>query len=284
MPVMDGVTATRAIRQNPQWAQLPVVAMTANAMEQDRQQCLAAGMNDFVSKPIEPDQLWQALLRWIPPRQSPVVNRELSSGNVSLLDTSGTAIPLPTLEGLDTELGLRRVMGNQQLYRNLLRKFARSQQDAVTQIRHALQAKDHLLAERLAHTLKGVAGNIGASALQEQAATLERAIREQVDTCQPLDELEPALARLCHQLAEALDTEPAEQPSHDNAGTDIRPVLERLAQLLGEDDSEALDVLDEHQSQLQQSSSERLRQLDEAIRNFEFEQALEIVTDWKKDA
>ncbi|MBP8773234.1 MAG: Hpt domain-containing protein, partial [Aeromonadaceae bacterium] len=214
----------------------------------------------------------------------PVVNRELSSGNVSLLDTSETAIPLPTLEGLDTELGLRRVMGNEQLYRNLLRKFARSQQDAVTQIRHALQAKDHLLAERLAHTLKGVAGNIGASALQEQAATLERAIREQVDTRQLLDELEPALARLCHQLAEALDTEPAEQPSHDNAGTDIRPVLERLAQLLGEDDSEALDVLDEHQSQLQQSSSERLRQLDEAIRNFEFEQALEIVTDWKKDA
>ena len=284
MPVMDGVTATRAIRQNPQWAQLPVVAMTANAMEQDRQQCLAAGMNDFVSKPIEPDQLWQALLRWIPPRQSTVVNRELSSGNVSLLDTSETAIPLPTLEGLDTELGLRRVMGNEQLYRNLLRKFARSQQDAVTQIRHALQAKDHLLAERLAHTLKGVAGNIGASALQEQAATLERAIREQVDTRQLLDELEPALARLCHQLAEALDTEPAEQPSHDNAGTDIRPVLERLAQLLGEDDSEALDVLDDHQSQLQQSSSERLRQLDEAIRNFEFEQALEIVTDWKKDA
>lgn len=283
MPVMDGVTATQAIRQHPQWTQLPVVAMTANAMEQDRQQCLAAGMNDFVSKPIEPDQLWQALLRWIPPRQSPVINRELSS-EVSLLDTSETAIPLPTIEGLDTDLGLRRVVGNQQLYRNLLRKFARSQQDAVTQIRHALQAHDRVLAERLAHTLKGVAGNIGASTLQAQAATLEQAIREQVDTRQLLDDLEPALIRLCHQLTDALETEPAEQPPHDNTGTDIRPVLERLAQLLAEDDSEALDVLDEHHSQLQQSSSERLQQLDEAIRNFEFEQALEIVTDWKKDA
>jgi len=136
----------------------------------------------------------------------------------------------------------------------------------------------------LAHTLKGVAGNIGASALQAQAAALEQAIREQIDTRHSLDDLEPALVHLCHQLAEALETEPAEQPPHDDTGTDIRPVLERLAQLLGEDDSEALDVLDEHHSQLQQSSSERLQQLDEAIRNFEFEQALEIVTDWKKDA
>ena len=289
MPVMDGVTATRAIRKNPLWAQLPVVAMTANAMEQDRQQCLAAGMNDFVSKPIEPDQLWQALLRWIPPRQSPVVNRNAGnrkspSGKASVDNASRTAIPLPTLDGLDTELGLRRVMGNQQLYLNLLRKFTSSQHDAVDQIRHALQVHDLALAERLAHTLKGVAGNIGASGLQTQAATLEQAIRERIDTSQLLQDLEPALVRLCHQLAQALETNPAEQKENDGITTDIHPILDRLAQLLGEDDSEALDVLDEQQSQLRQSSPERLRQLDEAIRNFEFEQALKIVADWQKDA
>ena len=284
MPVMDGVTATRAIRKNPLWAQLPVVAMTANAMEQDRQQCLAAGMNDFVSKPIEPDQLWQALLRWIPPRQSPVVNRNAGNRKPPAANATRTATPLPTLDGLDTELGLRRVMGNQQLYLNLLRKFASSQHDAVDQIRHALQVHDLALAERLAHTLKGVAGNIGASGLQTQAATLEQAIRERIDTSQLLQDLEPALVRLCHQLAQALETNPAEQKESDGITTDIHPILDRLAQLLGEDDSEALDVLDEQQSQLRQSSPERLRQLDEAIRNFEFEQALKIVADWQKDA
>jgi two-component system, sensor histidine kinase and response regulator len=282
MPIMDGLTATRRVREQPQWAQLPIVAMTANAMEQDRQQCMDAGMNDFVSKPIEPEQLWTALLRWIPPRQSDT--SAIAPRPRARPTPSPSVVPLPTLDGLDTQLGLRRVMGNQQLYLNLLRKFASGQHDCVNQIRHALQDRDRTLAERLAHTLKGVAGNIGASALQTQAAALEQAIREQTESSQQLSELEPALARLCHQLTAALDTG-RKVDTEDNAiHIDIHPILDRLAHLLAEDDSEALDVLDEHQSQLQQSAPERLRKLDEAIRNFEFEQALEIVADWKKEA
>ena len=107
--------------------------------------------DDFVSKPIEPDQLWQALLRWIPPRQAAEPRRQPTS------ETSPTTpAPLPQLAGLDTQLGLSRVMGNRPLYLRLLEKFASSQQDCVARIRQALAHDDAPLAERLVHSLKGV--------------------------------------------------------------------------------------------------------------------------------
>ncbi|MCJ9713253.1 response regulator, partial [Bordetella hinzii] len=118
MPVMDGITATQEIRKLPRFAALPIVAMTANAMESDRQRCLDAGMNDHVPKPIEPEQLWRTLLRWIKPRHSP--------GDITLLSAPGSldGIGLPSaIDGLDVDNGLRRVLGNKSLYLLMLRRF-----------------------------------------------------------------------------------------------------------------------------------------------------------------
>ncbi len=283
MPVMDGVTATRLIRSKPMWNQLPVIAMTANAMAQDRQQCLDAGMNDFVSKPIEPEQLWQALLRWIPPKQTQPhrTERETPEPKPSAQDTE-----LPTIHGVDTQLGLSRVMGNRSLYRNLLHRFASGQHDCVSRIRQALASGDRIQAERLAHTLKGVCGNIGASELQELAALLEKTIREEGSANEIADRLahiDTPLEMLCQQLSMALQPHPMEQvPKHAprERYTDIQPILEQLAQLLREDDAEAIEVLDKHRLSLQQYGSHHLPPLEEAIRNYEFGQALTHVEHW----
>ena len=172
MPVMDGVTACAELRRIDRLAQLPVVAMTANAMEQDRDKCLAAGMNDFITKPIEPDDLWTALLKWIPPHDT------TAAAVPPLLPASGEP-PLPAqIDGIDIGAGLHRVLGRRELYLSLLRKFLAGQRDVLAHIRVALQAGDVAGAERLAHTLKSVAGNIGALGVQQAAALLEHALRQ----------------------------------------------------------------------------------------------------------
>jgi CheY-like chemotaxis protein len=185
MPVMDGVTATKELRLDPQWHGLPVVAMTANAMPADRERCLAAGMNDHIAKPIEPENLWKTLLKWVKPRHSsPAPEPENKMADeVSFL--SG-------INGLDSINALRRVLGKKALYENMLRKFITGQKLVVQEIARALQENSWEDAERLAHTLKGVAGNVGATAVASLATQLESAIKER----QPHPQIEGYLQQL----------------------------------------------------------------------------------------
>ncbi|MET3130912.1 two-component system sensor histidine kinase/response regulator [Oxalobacteraceae bacterium GrIS 1.11] len=187
MPVMDGISATVAMRRMTELAALPIVAMTANAMQGDRERCLAAGMRDFISKPIEPDALWAVLMRWIAPR------------------AAAPERPFPAaIAGLDMERGLRRVLGKKELYLTMLDTFLRGQRDIVAAIGQALEEADWAGAERLAHTHKGLAGNLCAAALERAAAALERALRQRRGRAE-LDPLLAALAGPHEALVEALD-------------------------------------------------------------------------------
>jgi PAS domain S-box-containing protein len=185
MPVMDGVTATRTLRLDPRWQGLPVVAMTANAMQADRERCLVAGMNDHIAKPIEPEDLWKTLLKWVKPRHAPSIPE---SGNRTVDDLSF----LPGIEGLDSFNGLRRVLGKKGLYGSMLRKFITGQKSAVAEISGALQENSWESAERLAHSLKGVAASIGATAVTSLATQLESALNER----QPRPQVEAYLQQL----------------------------------------------------------------------------------------
>ncbi|MGB8325382.1 MAG: response regulator, partial [Candidatus Acidiferrum sp.] len=191
MPVMDGITATKAIRSNPRFASLPIVAMTANAMERDREQCLAAGMNAHLAKPIDPPKLFEALLRWIPPRAvaasagaSPLPTPAFVSSPIPVAASSELFIP-----GIDTATALKRTGGNRKRYESLLQRFADSQAHAVIDIRSALAANDAPTASRLAHSLKGSSANLGANALAEVAAKAEAAIDSKQSTELALDAL-----------------------------------------------------------------------------------------------
>ena len=176
MPVMDGYSATIAIRKDPAFARLPIVAMTANAMVSDRKKCLAIGMNDHIGKPIDPKELYGALNRLIEPGEREIPEKLLQKD----VDESESSGFFPRLVGINVDIGVARLGGNHKAYRNLLIKFAENQAGAVAKIREAMQLDDHKRLLRLVHTLKGTAGSIGAEDLFQATKLLEERSCRQV--------------------------------------------------------------------------------------------------------
>jgi len=240
MPVMDGYTATGKIRENSRYSDLPVLAMTANATLEDRERSLEAGMNEHIAKPIRPQILFEALLKWI------------SHGERDIPETLWTEESvrehpaLPDLPGIDTAEGVERFGGNVKSYIKLLQKFSENQADAISQMTGALQAADKDLAVRLAHTLKGVSGSIGATGLQELATSLETAIKDDADdqTNSLLADTGTELGRVI-KLIEGIKAKKAtlDTPDSKELPADLVPQLQDLLAKLEEYDSAAEDVL-----------------------------------------
>ncbi|WP_246448599.1 response regulator [Roseateles oligotrophus] len=286
MPVMDGVAAASALRADGRFAELPIVAMTANAMQVDRDRCAAAGMNDFVAKPIEPDDLWQALRRCI--RMRPGLGEGNSGGGedtqvfgagfAALLDEPQVQEMLglrQAVPGLELRLGLRRAAGNPLLYLAMLREFQLSRAQACSEI-EALLLKDRKAAERAAHTLKGLAGNIGASAVQAAAAQVEEGFREEqslVNIVARITPLRVLLAALIESLQAALPEEssPTEFRPLDEA--EVEAQLQALQSLLQHDDPEALDHFKQHSAALRPRLGEVHAEIAEALDRFDFDRA-----------
>jgi CheY-like chemotaxis protein len=270
MPVMDGITAARLIRRNPKYDKLPVVPMTANAMQSDRDRCAAAGMTGFVGKPFDPDELWRALLTHIPVRRT-LPDSVLSASPRITKENSALPEGLHQIAGLDVTLGLRRVMGNQPLYLNLLRSFCSGQAQAIHKVQQALRAGDRQTAERIAHTLKSLAGNIGAIALQASAEQLEAKIASSENNLYTqMQQCEVLLDQLCANLRPHV----SQITTHESQdGMDPKVVLKRLEELLKDDDAEALDFWQTHASLLQVSLKENHASVGAAIEQYEFQTA-----------
>jgi two-component system sensor histidine kinase/response regulator len=278
MPVMDGIEATVAIRRLPQYDAMPIVAMTANAMQQDLDRCRAAGMVDAVTKPIDPQQLQHVLVRWIAPRAG-------LGGAPTARAARGAAAPprIGRIDGLDMALGLRRMSGKEDLYHAMLAKFAHSQADVVERIAAALD-HDMASAERLAHTLRGLAGSIGALAVQEQAEQLESALRARPAPAalqRPLRILQEHLAPLLQQLVAQLPARHALPASAtDSAAAPLDPqafeqACARLAELLGQSDSDAIVWWQDHTSVLRAGLQEHFAPIAQALEQYDFAVALD---------
>ncbi|MES2633124.1 MAG: response regulator [Pseudomonadota bacterium] len=205
MPVMDGLTCTREMRKLARLKDLPIVAMTANAMDQDRRRCTDAGMDDFLVKPIDPDAMWEMLARWIRPREAPAA----AVACVPAATSGADGVPVG-VTGLDTALGLTRMMNKKPLYLAMLKRYLAGQQHIARDIRGALSTRDFETALRHAHTSKAVAGNIGATLVQQAAEALEAALgsaapADQINAL--LTDFETPLAALLRDLAHVLSEE-----------------------------------------------------------------------------
>jgi two-component system sensor histidine kinase/response regulator len=217
MPEMDGHEASQRIRSDARFSSVPIVAMTAHAMLEERDRCLASGMNDHVAKPINPGEFYQTLERWCPSHlQHGASNERWASPSAS----TGHGLRIP---GFDVEEGLDRMMGDRAIYLELLARFREGQADAAAAIRNALAADDRDLAERLAHTLKGVAGMVSAKDLYVQAAVLEAKIRDG-ETAHTIDQdlvqIERDLHTLMAGLGSVLEVEVATLPA-ETGGTPL---------------------------------------------------------------
>jgi len=275
MPEMDGFTATRLLRAQPRLQGLPIIAMTAHALVEERQRCLDAGMNDHVSKPIDPDALFATLLRWTKPRQT----REEAIASLPVEKVK--EVTFPEIAGVDVEGGLKRVAGNKRLYRDLLQQFAAKQADAGSQIAAAIESGDSHLAERMVHTIKGVAGNIGLGKVLEAAEKLEGAIRrEEADRFRLFEEFTLVLKHQVQAIRQAIfDAGLGQEAKWGKSETfdaqSATTAIAHLRALLETSDGNAAEAFLAVENILaRRVDKSRLEALSTAISEFDFEGAL----------
>ncbi|TAL15769.1 MAG: response regulator [Aquabacterium sp.] len=204
MPVMDGYTATRLIRRNPAWRELPVIAMTASALAEDRDRALSAGMNAHVTKPLDVNRLFATMAQWIVPARRTVPPAP-PAPQPSASDIN------PLLLHIDMADGLARCLGNADLYRRLLRAFCKNQDGFELRFKAARETGQHEAAFRLAHDLKGLAGNIGARNLMNLAQRLQQA-------CHAHDEgsIDAVLPQAISELAAVMEEAQIELAAHQS--------------------------------------------------------------------
>lgn len=275
MPVLDGLAATRLLRQQPGLGALPVIAMTANARKSDHEACLAVGMNDFVSKPFEPQTLYAVLQRWLP--EAPGHQELAGAPKLLRVPMVSCADADLNLEGVDVAAGLRRVLGKHSVYVDLLRSYLAGQSPLLSQLRAALVVGELEKAELLVHSCKGISATIGADTVAQAADALEQALRarrpqDELQTC--LEALTEPLEALLGQLREKLprDVE-VEAPPIVVDIVELQQISRHLNVLLGNFDIQAVDYISTHAGLLRSASANNFQKLEGAVKQFDFEQA-----------
>jgi len=248
MREMDGLTATRRIRAIERLRDLPIVAMTAHAMAGDRDKSLAAGMNDHITKPIDPEQLFRALLTWIAPerlagRVAPLLQPEQVAPELPML--------LPVVEGVDWDSALAGVNGQQARLQKRVRSFVQEYRTAPRQLLEALADGDMAPLLQLSHNLKSSAAYVGAHAVAQQAGQLEAGLRA-ADTAAPAA-LVPGLASALGTVLAGFDQVVSPRSARVDAAAPaaLPALLKRLEGYLREDDARAQGAAAELQALLQ---------------------------------
>jgi CheY-like chemotaxis protein/HPt (histidine-containing phosphotransfer) domain-containing protein len=288
MPVMDGVTATREIRKNPKFANLPIIAMTANIMANDQEKHLGAGANDHIGKPIDPDEMIATLAKWITPAR-PALPQAAPT-----MEAAQSLEALPDLPGVKVAESVRRIGGSIASYFNLLEKFRSNQQNVVAEIRSAIKTGEQNTAERLAHTLRGVSGTLGAEVLQNKAKELESRIKNGLiaDAELLLPQVEKELAALFVSIDRALQLhaeklgEPAVVATNGQINhEELSGLINKAKKQLEEFDSGVADTVDQIGKIVSGNAImiKVLEAISQSISKYDYEKGLGELTAWATD-
>ena len=277
MPVMDGFEATRHIRSHPQWKHLPIFAMTASVLLHDRNHCMEAGMDGVLAKPVNVPELYRQLVA--------VVTTVATTDSVKSHSIPPTQFPSPALDEytiLDTTSALSRLNHNHKLYTRLLHGFCTDQVDSVARIETAWQQNDKVMVRHHIHTLKGLAGTIGATRLASIAAQCEQQLQHEMlsPLAQGLDEVLSAIHLYLHQNKDKDKEVENAQNRGEDAATATLPsrngweIVCYLQQLLEEDNADAVQVLEENLSILSDVlGTETFTRVRQMITHYDFDNA-----------
>ena len=293
MPEMDGLRATRLIRQQPRHAKTPIISLTANVFGEDQAACLAAGMNDHLGKPVEPQRLYETLLRWMPARGADVASHAdaIPARIVTERSTGATRPWLSGIPGFDPVRGEQLLGGNSAAYLRLLAQFIAHHGDGLGAVLERLEAGDREGARLQVHSLKGAAGSVGAVRVQQAAAALEASLKAET----PIDELRDPAVQLMHllnqlvsALRERLPDASASSPApravepHAIGGSDIE-LLDALQGRLEAADFRSAALWREARARLRVliASDEVATAIEQAIEAHEHDRALELLQAWR---
>jgi HPt (histidine-containing phosphotransfer) domain-containing protein len=268
-----------------EYKELPIAAMTADAISGVREKCMEVGMNDFITKPIDPNELYSSLSRWIQPGKKPALKKTKVKATIKKEDT----MEIDNIHGLDTADGLRRINNNKVLYLKLLGKFVKNYSGFVPALRKSLEEGIAEESERMVHTLKGVSGNIGAKEIHDFTKVLNEKQKknEKVDIDTEMEKLDALLAPMLEALS-ALLKESQEKGTRQDGDAEldiprVRQLIEELETMLKDSDFEAAQKLgDLEKIQGINIFTAELNKLKDDVSDYDFDGALKTLENLKQ--
>ena len=288
MPVLDGYAATRQIRKNKTAHELPIIAMTANAMTGDREKCLNAGMNDHVVKPVVPKDLYAALVHWVGCTPKTALPTVVSPPP----ENTKEHMAIPPISGIDLKVGLKHVGGNVKLLKILLSRFARNKDGIYFEMDALLASQNIHGVLQAAHTLKGVSATLGASVLTQWAAAVEQEAKTTKDIntlTEPVEKLNQELARVVAAIESSLTVEPLHptrpvQSKISDGPEVLAALIVKAVEFLADYDSAVEQVIEELDSLVNDKQRrEKMVPIRKILEKYDFDSALTLFREWAQE-